>query len=239
MRRDHRPYFIKSIFLKYQEIYTNHFLRPQFEYLGRESTVTQPWNIVVFGGPIRFGDFTNLLAAPDKKIRLSVWSKKKDIKGIQFGDFCLVCSGVRVSSASEITIGDNCMLASGAYLTDADWHDIYDRTAFGTSAPIILEDNVWVGDQATVCKGVTIGKNSIIGAGSVVVNDIPANTVAAGNPARVVKELDPNAEFVTRDNFFRPPRGIAKAVKDLDKYILQDNTFLGWLRSLMLPSTNH
>ncbi len=237
MRRDSRPYVIKKIYRKFEDIYTNHFLRPQLEYLGKEFTIFQPWNIVVFGGPVRFGDFANLLAAPDRKIRLSVWSKEKDIKGINFGDYCLVCSGVRISSANEITIGDNCMLASGAYLTDADWHGLYNRTDFGTSAPIILENNVWVGDQATVCKGVTIGKNSIIGAGAVVVSDIPANTVAAGNPAKIVKELDPDAEFIKRDQFFMPPKGIAEKINALDKYILRNNTFSGWIRSMVWPST--
>ena len=130
------------------------------------------------------------------------------------------------------------MLASGAYITDSDWHGIYNRMDFGASAPVILKNNVWVGDQAMICKGVTVGENSIIGAGAVVVSDIPANTVAAGNPARVVKELDPNAEFITRDRFFAPPKGIAKEINDLDKYMLRNNTFFRWLRTLMWPTVN-
>ncbi|GIS36486.1 MAG: hypothetical protein Ct9H90mP7_4940 [Candidatus Neomarinimicrobiota bacterium] len=56
--------------------------------------------------------------------------------------------------------------------------------------PIKLEENVWVGDRAVICKGVTIGKNSIVGAGAIVTKDVPPNVVVPGNPAKIVKELD-------------------------------------------------
>ena len=83
------------------------------------------------------------------------------------------------------------MIASRVYISDADWHDIYDRLASpGPTAPIVLGNNVWLGEGAKVCKGVTIGENSVIGAGSVVASDIPANVIAAGNPAREIKKLD-------------------------------------------------
>ena len=54
------------------------------------------------------------------------------------------------------------MIAHGAYISDADWHGIYDRAEpVGKTKPIKFEDNVWIGDSAIICKGVTIGKNSI------------------------------------------------------------------------------
>ena len=77
----------------------------------------------------------------------------------------------------------------------------------GTTAPVTIEENVWIGDSAIICKGVTIGENSIIGAGAVVSRDIPANTIAAGNPARVVKELDPGEQMTKRDHVFSDPAG--------------------------------
>jgi acetyltransferase-like isoleucine patch superfamily enzyme len=109
---------------------------------------------------------------------------------------------VRIGSAHEILIGNNCMIASNAYITDSDWHDIYNRVSIGKTAPIKIEDNVWIGDSVIVCKGVTVGENSIIGAGAVVVDDIPANCVAAGNPAKVVKKLDAVQPFTTRAQWF-------------------------------------
>ena len=60
----------------------------------------------------------------------------------------------------------------------------------GKCKPIIIEDNVWLGINSSVLKGVTIGKNSVIGAGSVVTKNIPANVIAAGNPCRVIKKIE-------------------------------------------------
>jgi maltose O-acetyltransferase len=65
-----------------------------------------------------------------------------------------------------------------------------DDTRVGSAKPILIEENVWLGYGAIVLKGVTIGKNSIIGAGSVVTTNIPANCIAAGNPCRVIKQHD-------------------------------------------------
>jgi acetyltransferase-like isoleucine patch superfamily enzyme len=55
----------------------------------------------------------------------------------------------------------------------------------------VLERGAWIGDSAIVCKGVRVGENSIVGAGAVVTKDVPPNVIVAGNPARVVKKLDP------------------------------------------------
>jgi serine acetyltransferase len=127
------------------------------------------------------------------------------------------------------------MLASGAYITDADWHDIYNRVAIGKTAPVRIEKNVWIGDSAIVCKGVTIGENSIIGAGSIVVDSVPANTIAAGNPARVVKELDPREKITTRAHFYSNPAKLFKDFDQFDRDMLQHNTLRGWLRHLLFP----
>ncbi len=133
-------------------------------------------------------------------------------------------------------MGDNCMIAAGAYLTDADWHDIYDRTQpVGKTDPIALHDNVWVGDGATICKGVTIGKNSIVGASSVVVADIPANSIAAGNPARVVRQLDHELRMTTRADLFKNPTEYAEDLDEIDRYLLRENSLTGWLRMLFKP----
>ena len=81
-------------------------------------------------------------------------------------------------AAERIEIGDACMIAHGAYLSDADWHGIYDRAEpVGKTKPIVLKDNVWIGDSAIICKGVTIGKNSIIGAGAVVTKNVLDNAI--------------------------------------------------------------
>jgi maltose O-acetyltransferase len=77
-------------------------------------------------------------------------------------------------------------------ILDSDFHDLHpDRRRGGrpAMAPVHLEENVFIGDGTKILKGVTIGRDSVIGAGSVVTRSIPAGVIAAGNPARVVRDL--------------------------------------------------
>lgn len=236
MRRDHRPYYAKKILLKFSEFYVNHFLRPQLDSLGDGFTFVRPWYVEIFGSPIELGDYLNVVASADRKVRLAVWSEKKGLGRIQIGNYCLISPGVRIGSAHEIIIGDNCMMAHAAYITDSDWHDVYNRITIGKTAPVKIEDNVWVGDSAIVCKGVTVGENSIIGAGAVVVNSVPPNCIAAGNPAKVVKQLDAGEQFTTRQQWFADPDKLFRGFDQTDKQLLRENSLLHWLRSLLFPS---
>ena len=236
MRKDHRPYYLKKAYLKFQEFYVDHFLRPQLESLGKGYTFMRPWHVEIFGAPIELGDYVNVVASSDRNVRLAIWAEQKDKGRIRIGNYCLICSGVRIGSAHEILIGNNCMIASNAYITDSDWHDIYNRISIGKTAPIKIEDNVWIGDSAIVCKGVTIGENSIVGAGAVVVDNIPASCVAAGNPARVVKQLDRGESFTTRAQFFSEPDKLFRGFDQTDKVLLKENSLLHWLRYLLFPS---
>lgn len=236
MRKDHRPYYIKKGYLKLQKFYVNHFLRPQLESLGKGFTFIRPWHVEIFGAPIALGDYVNVVASRDKPVRLAIWPEQAGRGRIRVGNYCLICPGVRIGAANEISVGDNCMIASNAYLTDSDWHDIYNRISIGKIAPVKIENNVWIGDSAIVCKGVTIGENSIIGAGAVVVADVPANCVAAGNPARVVKQLDTGESFTTRAQFFADPDRLSRGFDQVDKALLSQNTLRHWLRYLFFPS---
>jgi len=100
-------------------------------------------------------------------------------------------SGTVIGAAERIEIGNNVLFGANSTITDTDWHGIAPdtRRESGAVAPVIIEDNVWIGLNATVLKGVTIGRNSIVGAGSVVIKSIPANVIASGQPAKVIKNL--------------------------------------------------
>jgi acetyltransferase-like isoleucine patch superfamily enzyme len=235
VQRDPRPYGLKRAYLKFQHFYVDHFLRPQLSTLGPGHTFFKPWHIELFGGPIEIGAYVNVVATPDRKVRLSVWSPHQGQGRITIGSYAMVCPGVRIGSAIDITIGDNCMLASNVYIADSDWHGLYDRVSVGRSEPVRLEENVWVGDSAIICKGVTIGANSVVGAGAVVVDAVPGNVVVAGNPARVVKHLDPGETFTKRSRWFARPERLARDIDDLDRLMLGRNTYLGWLRQLIFP----
>lgn len=235
MNKDHRPYYIKQLYLNLQKSYVRHFLRPQFKALGKGAVFIKPWNVEVFGSPVELGDFATVIASSDHKVRFSVWSDKKDKGRITIGNYSLICPGVRISSACEVMIGDSCMIASKAYITDADWHDIYNRISVGKSALVRIKENVWIGDSAIICKGVSIGENSIVGAGAVVVNDVPANSIAAGNPARVVKDLDPREKITERKHLYTDPGMFFEQLEQWDRAMLRGNTILGWLRSILFP----
>lgn len=92
-----------------------------------------------------------------------------------------------VAIGADVLIGPNCSLYTAIHPTEPGPR----RAKWESSAPITIEDNVWLGGSVVVCPGVTIGENSIIGAGAIVTRDIPANSIAVGNPARVIKDLDP------------------------------------------------
>ncbi len=262
MRKDHRPYFLKRLQTGFSDWYTERYLRPQFQHLGKSPTVIRPWNVNVFGYSIRVGDHAMLIAAPDARVNLISWAQadladlseiiqnsgKKSMdsaekeekwagKGLlSIGHYALICPGVRIHAATSITIGNGVMLAHGSYVTDSDWHGIYDRCQpVGKTAPVEIGDNAWIGDRAIVCKGVRVGENSIVGAGSVVVRDVPPNTIAAGNPAVVVRELDPNESVKGREAIYANFDETKWMLELADKDAHRHNTIAGWLRYMLFP----
>ena len=133
----------------------------------------------VSGKNISVGDFATFITSPDAHVHITTWNADKHDGKIEVGKFCLFSPGVRVSAATSIKIGDSCMFANGAYVSDSDWHGIYDRALpVGKSLEVVLEDNVWIGDSAIVNKGVRIGKNSIVGAGSVITKNVKKKSLA-------------------------------------------------------------
>lgn len=104
-------------------------------------------------------------------------------------------SGATIYSRNSITIGDNTLIGGNVKIIDNDFHPVEAETRRTTphehmkTAPIVIGENVFIGCNSLILKGVTIGDNAVIGAGSVVIKDIPANCMAAGNPAKIIKEL--------------------------------------------------
>lgn len=104
-------------------------------------------------------------------------------------------SSTRLWIHESVTIGDNVKIGACVLITDTDAHpmDFLTRRTSNyvtNSAPVVIEDDAWIGAHSIVLKGVTIGARSIVGAGSVVTRSITADCVAVGNPCRVIKSLD-------------------------------------------------
>ncbi len=238
MRKDLRPYFVKKFYLRFRHCYSNHFIRPKFDFLGDHHTFMKPWHVHVSGPNIRMGKCATVIGEPHTPVNIGVWGHEPDQGGIVIGDYVLITPGARISACHEIRIGNSVMMANGVYITDSDWHGIYDRVERPKEhTPVIIGDNVWLGDHCMVLKGVTIGENSIVGAGAVVTKDVPSNVVVAGNPACIVKQLDSGKEFHTRADYFHDPVGHAEWFDKIDKMVLQDNGLLNWLRALLWPTT--
>jgi carbonic anhydrase/acetyltransferase-like protein (isoleucine patch superfamily) len=111
--------------------------------------------------------------------------KSEIIIGDNFGG-----SGITLLAAIKIKIGNNVMIGAHSMIFDTDFHHSdpnkrQDRTDI-PARPVIIEDNVFIGTNCTILKGITIGENSVIGANSVVINSMPKNSIAMGNPCKVV-----------------------------------------------------
>jgi len=130
---------------------------------------------------------------------------------LTIGDHCSFRSGTHINVKDRVTIGNHVFAAPGIFVTDNDNHPLSPRlrkemteTDPGTpawsagehvvSGEVVIEDGVWIGRNAIVLKGVRIGRWSIIGAGAIVVGDVPEFSVAVGNPARVVRHLENDLE---------------------------------------------
>lgn len=134
--------------------------------------------------------FGSILSYNHGKVILGKWAK--------------VGLGCKINCVNSIEIGDDVAIADFVTIVDHNFHPInpndrrYMRHTphgakerqpmFSANAPIRIGNNVWIGEHVRICKGVTIGDNSIVGACSIVTKNIPSNCIAVGNPARVVKE---------------------------------------------------
>ena len=105
------------------------------------------------------------------------------------GDRAFINYGVDIAATGLVAIGADCLIGTHVSIIDNAFHDVVDRQQVPAPQPVIVGDNVWIGNRAIILPGVTIGDGAVVGAGSVVTRDVPARTVVAGNPARVVREL--------------------------------------------------
>ena len=140
-------------------------------------------------GRVIFGDNVNAWCHAEKNVLIAYAPHSRII----VGDGARL-SGAGVQSNLRVTIGPRCMVSS-TIIIDSDFHQLdpvlrHDSTVPVPCAPVVLEENVWVGGQSAILKGVTVGENSVVAFRAVVTKDVPPNVVVAGNPARVIKQLD-------------------------------------------------
>ncbi|MFZ5570353.1 MAG: acyltransferase [Thermodesulfobacteriota bacterium] len=140
------------------------------------------------GSTIRIGSECRFLSLPssnligiNKPCMLSTLAEEAEIA---IGESCGF-SGTVIGCAERIVLGDNVRCGANTVITDTDWHG--DDKRAGRNGPVVIGNDVWLGINVTVLKGVTIGDNTLVGAGSIVNRSLPPNVVAAGNPAKIIR----------------------------------------------------
>jgi maltose O-acetyltransferase len=108
---------------------------------------------------------------------------------LHIGSRTFVNYGADIAATRLVHIGDECLIGTHCSILDNDFHDLHDRNRVPEARPVWIGDRVWIGNRVMILPGVTVGDGAVIGAGSVVTRDVPARTVVAGNPARIIKEL--------------------------------------------------
>jgi acetyltransferase-like isoleucine patch superfamily enzyme len=168
-----------------------------------------PWNVVrlhvelakrqafargvVHGNALQMLREGRLEIGPHVYLEPGVWLTS-DAGRISIGGGSLLNLNVMVAAVDAVAIGEHCMFANGCLITDGN-HRFDDRDrpvtwqGFTTKGPTRVGDNVWCGANVVITSGVTIGERCVIGANSVVTADIPAGSIAAGSPARVLKAI--------------------------------------------------
>jgi acetyltransferase-like isoleucine patch superfamily enzyme len=154
-------------------------------FVGQPRFRRHPGSQIVMGANCEFrsSSTANLIGVN----RPCIVSTLKEGAEVRIGPGCGF-SGTVIGCALRITLGERVRCGANTLITDTDWHTDDPRT--GPDAPVIIGDNVWLCVNVTVLKGVTVGENTIVGAGSVVTRSLPANVIAGGVPARILRAID-------------------------------------------------
>lgn len=146
-------------------------------------------------GKISFGTNVQLGFAPspgfyDGSVYLETREKTAEIC---FGNDIVVNNNFRIiCERTRVEIGDGALIGTHVEIIDSDFHGIHPNERCSgkhASAAVVIGKNVFIGSNARIMKGVTVGENSIIGNSAVVHEDVPPNTIVSGNPARIIKEI--------------------------------------------------
>jgi acetyltransferase-like isoleucine patch superfamily enzyme len=143
-------------------------------------------------GKIFLSEKVNLNSYPDGSCHRTALSTYYPESEILIGSNCNL-NGTIIHCNEKVIIGNYCMFGPGTIICDNDSHKVVidnkERNTKAVSKPIIIEDNVWIGMNCLIMKGVTIGKNSIVAAGSLVVKNVEPNSLYGGHPAEFIKKL--------------------------------------------------
>jgi len=110
---------------------------------------------------------------------------------IRIGAGTPIVNGSEIIARTAVYIGENCRIGARTSIVDSDFHEINPKMRHlpGKTEPVIVGDNVWIGNEVTILKGATIGDNAVIGVCCVVTKDVPRGTIVAGNPMQIIRSV--------------------------------------------------
>lgn len=185
-------YTLKGI---YKYLYTGFFKR-YFASFGNNSVINPSFLMLVGARNIHVGNNVYI----GSRVQLTAWEKIGDslyCPEIILGDNVSIGDESQVTAINKIIIGNGVLTGKKVLITDnahGQFNDVdickqpLDRVMF-SKGPVVIKDNVWIGEKATILAGVTVGTGCVIGANSVVTKDIPDFCMVAGTPAKIIKRL--------------------------------------------------
>ena len=181
-------------------IYTGWVSR-EFKQFVKSSTIRPSFSLLIGGKNIIVGEKCSI----GKNIELTAWSNYREHNfnpEIIFGDYCSVYVGAHITAIKSIRLGNNVRMGKYVLITDnahgnasLELMDIApNHRPLYSKGPVLIDDNVWIGEKASIMPGVHIGKGCIIAANAVVTKDVPPYSVVAGVPAKVIKTIQSSYE---------------------------------------------
>ena len=108
---------------------------------------------------------------------------------LEIGDNVFINYGSSLVSSAHVRVSEGCLIGTHVMVMDCDFHRVEDKAWDTTGVRVVLEERVWLGNRSMILKGVTVGHDAVVAAGSVVTRDVPPRTVVVGVPARVVRKF--------------------------------------------------
>ena len=157
-------------------------------FTGHQPVVIRGQGEVSFGKDVSFG----VINAPQFYNTYAYIEARTSNSELIFGDHVHVNNAFSIISEKRIVIGSHALIGYSCVITDSNFHDLDPDNRDSTdpeSKEVVIEDNVFIGNHVTILKGVTIGKNSVVAAGSVVTKSFPNDVIIGGVPAKIIASL--------------------------------------------------
>lgn len=207
-------YFFSGLLRQNGLLWAVHIVSLRFTSLVRSSFAASALNApgIFLGGDAKIRGARSIKFGKDIHIGGRVWieavtnyAENEYNPAINIGDAVCFSEGVHISCIESVVVGNNVLLGSHVYISDhghGDYSGLQQanpetppsKRKLGGGGHVLIEDNVWIGDNVVVIGPVTIGRGAVIGANAVVCKDIPAATIAVGAPAKVIKFYDGNSQ---------------------------------------------